>query len=37
MTYVQNQKTHRRRDFKSEYIKLLECHGIEYDERYIWR
>lgn len=38
MTYIRNQKAHhRRRDFKSEYIKLLDRHGIEYDERYIWR
>jgi len=35
--YIQRQKEHhRRRDFKSEFLELLERHEIEYDERYIW-
>jgi len=38
MRYIQRQKEHhRRRDFKSEFIELLNRHEIEYDERYIWR
>jgi REP element-mobilizing transposase RayT len=37
ITYVRNQETHhRRRTFKEELIELLEKHGIEYDERYLW-
>jgi len=36
--YINNQaKHHRHRDFKSEFIELLERHEVEYDERYIWR
>jgi len=27
---------HRRRDFKAEFVGLLDAHGVEYDERYIW-
>ena len=35
--YVRNQETHhRKRTFKEELIGLLEKHGIEYDNRYIW-
>jgi REP element-mobilizing transposase RayT len=35
--YVRNQKEHHKRyTFKEELITLLEKHGIEYDERYIW-
>ena len=35
--YIQMQKEHhRRRDFKSEFIELLDRHEIQYDERYIW-
>ena len=38
MRYIQRQKEHhRRRDFKSEFLKLLDRHEIEYDKRYIWR
>lgn len=34
--YVKNQKEHhKKRNFKEEYIKLLEEHGIEYDERFL--
>ena len=37
MTYIQNQREHhRKRTFQEEYRELLEKHGIEYDERYIW-
>jgi hypothetical protein len=36
--YIQGQKEHhRKRDFKKEFIELLNKHGIEYDERYIWK
>ena len=36
--YIQRQKEHhRKRDFKKEFIELLNKHGIEYDERYIWK
>lgn len=35
--YVQNQEQHhRRKTFQDEFRKLLEKHGIEYDERYVW-
>jgi len=37
MRYIARQaEHHRRRDFKSEFLELLNRHGIEYDERYIW-
>ena len=36
--YIQQQKEHhRRRDFKTEFIKLLDRHAIEYDKRFIWK
>jgi REP element-mobilizing transposase RayT len=35
--YIHGQKEHhRRRDFKSEFIELLDRHEIEYDKSYIW-
>jgi putative transposase len=35
--YVANQREHhRRRTFQDEYRALLERHGIEFDERYLW-
>jgi putative transposase len=35
--YIQNQREHhRKKTFQEEYRELLEKHGIEYDERYIW-
>jgi REP element-mobilizing transposase RayT len=35
--YVQNQEQHhRRKTFQDEFRVLLDKHGIEYDERYIW-
>lgn len=35
--YVANQREHHRTlTFQEEYRALLEKHGIEYDERYIW-
>jgi putative transposase len=35
--YVREQKSHHRTsEFKSELIALLEKHGVEYDERYLW-
>jgi putative transposase len=37
ITYVINQREHHRmRTFQEEYRALLEKHGIEYDERYLW-
>jgi len=36
--YINHQaEHHRRRDFKNEFIELLERHEVEYDDRYIWR
>ena len=36
-SYIRNQERHHRsRDFKSEFIGLLNAHQCEYDERYIW-
>jgi REP element-mobilizing transposase RayT len=35
--YIRNQEEHHRRfDFKTEFRRLLERHGIEYDEWYVW-
>ncbi len=35
--YIQNQKEHHRvRTFQEEYRLLLEKHGMEWDERYVW-
>ena len=35
--YIANQEEHhRRKSFQEEYRMLLERHGIEYDERYMW-
>jgi putative transposase len=36
-TYIANQEEHHRKmTFQEEYRKILERHGIEYDERYVW-
>ncbi len=36
-TYVRNQEQHhRRRTFQEELRALLDKHGVEYDERYLW-
>jgi len=36
--YIQNQqKHHRKRTFREEYIALLEAHGIDYDAQYIFK
>jgi len=36
--YIAGQKQHhRRRSFQEELIQFLRMHGVEYDERYIWR
>ncbi len=35
--YIQQQEEHHRKfDFKTEYLTLLERHGVEFDERYVW-
>jgi putative transposase len=35
--YIANQeKNHRRRDFKDELRELLRANGMEWDERYLW-
>lgn len=35
--YIKNQRVHHKnRNFEDEYIALLERHGIEYDERYLF-
>ncbi|MGH9761662.1 MAG: IS200/IS605 family transposase [Blastocatellia bacterium] len=35
--YIRNQREHhRKRTFQEEYRELLDKHGIEYDERYLW-
>jgi len=35
--YIAQQETHHRAvSFQEEYRKLLETHGVEYDERYVW-
>jgi hypothetical protein len=36
--YIENQERHhKKRTFKEEYIGLLEKLGIEYDEKYLFR
>jgi REP element-mobilizing transposase RayT len=35
--YIEKQEAHRRAvSFQDEYRRLLESHGIEFDERYVW-
>jgi putative transposase len=35
--YIAGQKAHhRKRSFQEELIQVLQKHGVEYDERYIW-
>lgn len=35
--YIENQKEHHRRaDFKTEYVDLLQKAGIEFEERFLW-
>jgi hypothetical protein len=35
--YIAQQETHHRAvTFQEEYRRLLEIHGIEFDERYVW-
>ena len=35
--YIRNQRKHHRRiEYKDELRKMLEKHGIEYDEKYLW-
>ena len=35
--YIDNQREHHKHmTFQEEFIQLLEKHGIEYDERYLW-
>ena len=36
--YIEGQREHhQKRDFKTEFLALLNRHGVKYDERYIWR
>ena len=35
--YIQNQEEHHRKtSFQEEFVNLLDKHGIEYEERYLW-
>jgi putative transposase len=35
--YIENQEEHHRtRTYQQEFVALLDRHGIEYDERYLW-
>jgi len=35
--YIRNQAVHHKnKDFKTEYVELLELSGLEYDEKYLW-
>jgi hypothetical protein len=35
--YIENQEEHHRKeDFKTEFLRLLEEHGLEWDERYVF-
>jgi len=33
---AQQDKHHRLRSFKEEYLELLKRHGVEYDDRFVW-
>jgi len=36
--YIQNQEEHHRKhSFREEYLALLDTHGVDYDERYIFK
>jgi len=36
--YIKNQRAHHRnKTFQEEYLELLQKHGVDYDERYLWR
>jgi putative transposase len=36
--YIQNQIAHHaKRSFQDEFVALLRKHGVEFDERYIWK
>lgn len=35
--YIKNQEQHHKKfDFKTEFVSLLNKNGVEYDERYLW-
>ena len=35
--YIERQEEHHRTfDFQTEFRKLLDAHGVTYDERYVW-
>ena len=35
--YIENQvEHHRRKTFQEKYLELLDRHGIEFDQRYLW-
>jgi putative transposase len=37
-SYIARQKEHhRKRTFQEEFVELLKRHGIDYDERFLWR
>lgn len=37
IAYINNQKEHhRKKSFQEEFLELLERHGIEYDQRYVF-
>ena len=33
---TEQEEHHKRRSFEDEFMALLQAHGIEYDERYLW-
>ena len=36
-TYIERQEEHHRNeDFKTEFVRFLKAHEVEYDDRYIW-
>ncbi len=36
--YIANQKVHhQQQSFADEFVQLLKWHGVEYDERYLWK
>ena len=38
VNYIRNQKNHHKdRDFRDEFLALLNKHGIEFDEKYLWK
>ena len=37
-TYIANQERHhKKRSFRDEFIEMLRAHKVEFDEKYLWK